>query len=189
MITASSGVKSSQWEIVANTLTLRTAAHRIHFAPKYIKELPDSSVTVEPVSIDRLRTRAARAGVNIGEIKLSNGDSTIAYGSEERSDVSQDETLTAIARAVRNATVVSAVARVGDSSKSVRCNLRDATASGNSNSMYHLSDLAEYAVPLLDDLSFEELQELRAKTSSPVEDPPNEPVTAVAPTEPEPHDR
>jgi hypothetical protein len=193
VITVGSGIASSQWEIIAGTLSLRTSAHRIHFAPKHLRDLPENSLPVETVSVDRLRARAARVGVNIGEVKLSSGDATISYGSEERPDVTQDETLTAIEQAVRDATVVYAVVRVGESSKTTRCNLREATASGNSNSMYFLADLAQYAVPLLTELSFEEIEELRAKTSNLLQDAHSESLTTAAPSElnvaPEPRPR
>lgn len=168
VITAGSGVESSQWEIIDSTLTLRTADHRIHFAPRYLKDLPESSLPIEPLSVDGLRRRAAQAEVRISEVKLSNGDSTIAYGSDDRPDVAQDDALAAVEGVVRGATVVSAVARIGDGSKTVRCNVQTGTASGNSSSMYYLAELATAGAPLLTELTVGELDEIRLRTASPL---------------------
>jgi hypothetical protein len=166
VVTVRSGVEATQWEIAENTVTLRTSSHRIHFAPKYLQELPENSLPVEPVSVVGLRARAALAEVNIGEVKLSNGDSTISYGSEERPDVAQDETLAAVERAIGGALVVSATARIGSGARTVRCNLTAGTASGNSNAMYFLAELAATAVPLLAQVSREELDDIRSKTTA-----------------------
>ena len=166
VITATSGVTASQWEVVASTLTLRTNRHRVHFAPRHLNELPDNSLPIDALSVDGLRRRAARAGVSISEVKLSNGDSTIAYGSEGRPDVTNDEALAAVESAVRGASVVSATARIGTGSKTVRCNLPAGTASGNSNAMYYLSELATTCVPLLADMTSGELDEIQSKTAA-----------------------
>ncbi|MFC0532055.1 hypothetical protein [Phytohabitans kaempferiae] len=162
VINASASVDSPRWEVVNGTLTMRTSARRIHFAPRYVRELPDSSLSVPLVTTTELKTRADMASVMISEVKMSNGDSTISYGSEERPDVSADQTLIAVESAIQGASVVEAIARVGSSGKTVRCNLREGTAAGNSNAMYYVIELAEVAVPLLARLSHEELADVSA---------------------------
>jgi hypothetical protein len=183
VIAARSGVATSQWEIVASTLTLRTAEHRIHFAPRHLKELPESSLPVSSVSVGGLRTRAARAHVKISEVRLTNGDSTITYGSDDRPDIVQDQTLVAVEEAVRGATVASAVARIGDGNKTVRCNLTEATASGNGNAMYYVAELAVYAAPLLTELSVEEFDEIRSRVSAPLTESHDLALPTAAPLE------
>jgi hypothetical protein len=162
-----SSVTEPQWEIVSGTLTLRTSEHRIHFAPRYQNQLPSSNGPVEPVTVTELQTRAAMAEVMISDVKLSNGDSVISYGSEERPDVSQDDILAAVESAIDGSHVIAATARVGGGERTVRCNLATAVAAGNSNSMYHVTELAATAVPLLARLTHEELGDVVARTTAP----------------------
>jgi hypothetical protein len=104
----------------------------------------------------------------ISDVELSNGDSVISYSSEERPDVSQDETLAAVETAIEGANVVAATARI-DSSRTVRCNFTAGVAVGKSNAMYYVTELADTAVPLLARLTHEELGDILAKTNSPVD--------------------
>jgi hypothetical protein len=170
VVEVTSGVESAQWEIISNTLTLRTPLHRIHFAPRYLNELPENALSGEAVSVSRLRARARLAAVNVGEVKLSNGDSTVSYGSEERPDIAQDETLAAVEGAISGALVVAATARIGQGPRTVRCNLAAGTGAGNSNAIYRLPELAATAVPLLADLPAEEWEDIRLKTTAPAAD-------------------
>lgn len=96
---------------------------------------------------------------------MSNRDSTVAYGSDDRPDVAQDEALAAVEQAISGATVVSAVARIGEGGKIVRCNMQAGTASGNSNAVYFLVELATVGAPLLAELTTSELDEIRLNTA------------------------
>ncbi|MFJ1541692.1 hypothetical protein ACIODS_24405 [Micromonospora chalcea] len=164
VVNVESGVPAAQWEIISNTLTLRTPLHRIHFAPRYVNELPENRLSGQPIPVRRLQARAELAGVSVGEVKLSNGDSTVSYGSEERPNIAQDETLAAVERAIDGALVVAATARIGQGPRTVRCNLAAGTGSGISNAIYRLTELATIAVPLLADLAAEEWEEIRLQT-------------------------
>lgn len=177
VVTVNAGVDRSQWEIRSNTLTLRTPLHRVHFAPSYINQLPDNVLVDGPIPVAELRRRAGFLDANLGEVKLSNGDSTVSYGSEERPDVSRDTALEAVEQVVEGAAVVSATAHLGGG-RTVRCNFATGTGSGNSSARYFVTELAAVAVPLLARMPVEEIEDIRGQTR-PEGNVPDEPENSL----------
>ncbi|GIG90738.1 hypothetical protein [Plantactinospora endophytica] len=155
-----------RWSITSNTLTLQSPRYRIHFAPRSVIDLPESTSVRETVSVSELKRRAENAEVEVAEVRLSNGDATVAYTSAERPDVVQDDFLSAIAALLSNGFVASVTARIGNGSRSVRCSFDSCTGGGNGNTRYLLSELATVAAPLLCPILTDELIAIRNATHS-----------------------
>jgi hypothetical protein len=156
-----------RWSVASGALVLDVAQARVHFAAYKSGDLPDvEGGRVAPPSIADLSARAALAEVDVAEVKLSNGEATLSYASEGGLDVAQDEALSAVSNVLRDAAVVSAVARVGTAGRTVRCNFTTGTGTGNSSSKFYVAELATIAVPLLVALSGEEREVLRTHVSA-----------------------
>lgn len=164
VVPAVSNLVASQWQVSEGTLMLRTPLHRIYFAPNFINELPQNTAVDGPISVSRLRDRAERISASIAEVRLSNGDSHLTYGSDERPDVSRDGALAAVEEVVRGVHVTAATAQLGGS-RTLRCNYTNGTGAGNSSSRFYVTELASVAVPLLAEMPAVELDDLRAVTS------------------------
>lgn len=162
-----SGVIAPQWAVVGSTLTLDTPSARVQFAARSVADLPSRSDESARVTVTDLKGRAARAEVEIEEIKLSNGQSTLSYASEGGLDVSQDSTLGDVERVLTGSSVVSAVAKVGGGSRSLRCTFRTGTGTGNSSAKFYVAELANVAVPLLVGLAEAEQAAIREVVSAP----------------------
>jgi hypothetical protein len=159
-----------RWSVAANTLVLDLEQARVQFAPRRVSDLPGNGPTdVVPPSVSDLAARAARAEVEVEEVRLSNGESTLSYASEGGLDVAQDTALSEVANVLPGAAVTVAVARVGTAGRTVRCNFNTLTATGNSSAKFYVAELAAIAVPLLVSLTEEEQTVVRAHVSSDVQ--------------------
>ena len=172
----SSSTEMPLWSIMRGNLTLHTLDSRVHFAPRAVAELPENNEEVVGLSVAGLRDRAAKANVKVGEIKLSNGESVLSYGSETRPDISQDKVLASLQAVIADGSVTSVVARITEN-KHVRCTFSTGTGAGNSSSRFYVAELATVAVPLLIDLTPSEIASIREKVSSPepIEDAADDP--------------
>lgn len=155
-----------RWSITSSTLTLQSPRYRIHFAPRSVMELPETTSVRETVSVSELKRRAGNAGVDVAEVRLSNGDATLTYASTERPDVARDDFLSAVAALLSNGFVASVTARIGNGSRSVRCSFDTRTGAGNGNARYLLAELATVAAPLLNPILADELIAIRSAAYS-----------------------
>ncbi|WP_148062048.1 hypothetical protein [Micromonospora aurantiaca] len=155
-----------RWSITSSTLTLHLPRYRIHFAPRSVTELPENTSIHQTVSAAELKRRADTAGVDVAEVRLSNGDATVTYASIERPDVAQDDFLGAIAALLSNGFVATVKVQIGNGSRSVRCSFDTRTGAGNGNARFLLAELATIAAPLLSPTRDDDLMNIRSATSS-----------------------
>ena len=173
-------VDAPRWSVSANTLVLDLEQARVQFAPRRVSDLPSTGpADAVPPSVSDLAVRAATADVEVEEVRLSNGESTLSYASEGGLDVAQDAALSEVANVLPRSAVTVAVARVGTAGRTVRCNFNTLTATGNSSAKFYVAELAAIAVPLLVSLTEEEQATLRAHVSSDGPSGEDEPADAV----------
>ncbi|GAB3013937.1 hypothetical protein GCM10011376_08790 [Nocardioides flavus (ex Wang et al. 2016)] len=135
------------WSVATGSLVLSVNTDDVYFAPFAAKSLPAPEGDTPSATVRDLQERASSAEIRLGEVRLSNGSHTIAYGAEDGVDLAEADDLEMLENVLTSAALVSASAYAG--TREVKCNFVTRTAAGNSSSKFLLSELVDIAVPLL----------------------------------------
>ncbi len=164
VVESTSDVEGFSWYIEDGQLLLRGENFEVHLQSKALRTTTER----DPTTIAALLTRARDARVELMEIELQGAnDRKIDYTTLTGADIADDDLLRSIETALGStASVRSAVAAIGASRKPLRCNLNQASASGNTVAKFAVRDMVLNAVPLIRRLSPTELELLRGSLSA-----------------------
>ncbi|WP_141754027.1 hypothetical protein [Streptomyces subrutilus] len=159
-----SGIKNPElsslalrWFVSAGLLGFESRNYVTHFSPGPVSSMG----TVDrpnpiPPHLSLLIHRASSAGINLDEITIESDDGRrIDYRPPSGTEIWRDNVLDQLASVLgqKRSAAVSAVVPLPGGARHLTCDLESLTASGRTAAKFHLSELIQFAIPLLRDLS------------------------------------
>ncbi len=144
-----------RWIVDRGCLTLRGLNWAAYLAGKKIEELPTAE-EVRPPDLPQLKQRAQATHAAITRVQFTRGDRVVTYESPEGTDVLEDVELAKLVEDIDGVNVEAATAAMpggGD----VEVGFRQRSATGHTSAVFPIGVLLRSAIPLVHDLTDDEL--------------------------------
>ncbi|MDX3526006.1 hypothetical protein P1P75_06035 [Streptomyces sp. ID05-39B] len=172
-----SGIKSNdldslhfRWFVSTGLLGFETRNYVTHFSPASASAM-DSIERPDPIPphLGLLIHRAKTSDINLDEITIESDDGRrIDYRAPTGTAIWRDTVLEQLANVLgtKRSSAVSAVVPLPGGARHLKCDLESLTASGRTGAKFYLSEMIQFALPLLRDLSRTESDQLYSLLSN-----------------------